>query len=296
MGRYAMRQNTLKTEGDRIGTAMIAFLFFSTARLWMERSAAGFAVTPAGDAVRFALTAASLAVPVLLLRNVPYTRERGISWSAHRVWFLLLGLSAFLCMFYSLSLVWSSLLEGRNWSGLPAGGFPQTKTMRILFLAERVVLPAVMEEILFRRMILGRMLPYGEGFAVLISAALFALAHGTVMQTVPVFCTGLYLGCLYLITGSLPACIGYHMINNGIAAWLSYLISVQRTDRYITAMYGILLTGAVSVLLLVFRYRGHLVRGLETEPIGEKRNELFRSLPLDAAAALLILRIITEAG
>ena len=82
MGRYAMRQNTLKTEGDRIGTAMIAFLFFSTARLWMERSAAGFAVTPAGDAVRFALTAASLAVPVLLLRNVPYTREKGISWSA----------------------------------------------------------------------------------------------------------------------------------------------------------------------------------------------------------------------
>jgi hypothetical protein len=86
------------------------------------------------------------------------------------------------------------------------------------------------------------------------------------------------------------------MINNGIAAWLSYLISIQRADRYIAAMYGFLLTGAVSVLLLVFRYRGHLVRGLETETMAEKRSELFRSLPLDTAAALLILRIITEGG
>ena len=291
-----MRQSTLKTEGDRIGTAMIAFLFFSTARLWIERSAAGFAATPAGDAVRFMFTAASLAVPALLLRNVPYTREKGISWSAHRVWFLILGLSAFLCMFYSLSLVWSSLLEGRNWSGLPAGGFPESDGLRLYFLAERVILPAVLEEILFRRMILGRMLPYGEGFAVLISAALFALAHGTIMQSVPVFCTGLYLGCLYLITGSLPACIGYHMVNNGIAAWLSYLIAIQRADRYIIAMYGFLLTGAVSVLLLVFRYRGHLVRGLETETMDDKESGLFRSLPLDAAAALLVLRIIMEAG
>lgn len=293
MGWYAVLQDSLKKEGDRIGAAMIAFLFFAAVRVLMEQNLPFPAATAAGAVCRMAATALSAAVPILILRGVPITREKGIAWTAHRIRFLIFGALAFLSMYYSVSLVWASVLEGKNWTGFPASVYPDSAAERMLFLAERVLISSVLEEVLYRRLILGRLLPYGEWFAVTVSAALFALAHGSLAKAVPVFFTGLALGYLYLVTGSMSACIAYHFLNNAVAAVLIRLAGDGKTDLYAEILYGLIAAGAVSILLLVFRYRGHLVRGLETERIRTGAGEILQSLPFTAAAILLVMQTVT---
>ena len=294
MGWYAVLQDSLKKEGDRIGAAMIAFLFFGAVRALMEQILPFSAATATGAVCRMAAAVLSAAVPALILRGVPFTREKGIEWTAHRAFFLILGALAFLSMYYSVSLVWASVLEGKNWTGIPAAVFPESTAERALFLAERVLISSVLEEILYRRLIMGRLLPYGEWFAVTVSATLFALAHGSLAKVVPVFLTGLALGYLYLVTGSLRACVAYHFLNNAVAVGLIRLAGAGKTDLYAEILYGLIAAGAVSILLLVFRYRGHLVRGLETERIRPGAGGILRSLPFAAATILLIMRTVTD--
>ena len=287
-------QDSLKKEGDRIGAAMIAFLFFGAVRALMEQILPFSAATATGAVCRMAAAVLSAAVPALILRGVPFTREKGIEWTAHRACFLIFGALAFLSMYYSVSLVWASVLEGKNWTGIPAAVFPESTAERALFLAERVLISSVLEEILYRRLIMGRLLPYGEWFAVTVSAALFALAHGSLAKVVPVFLTGLALGYLYLVTGSLRACVAYHFLNNAVAVGLIRLAGAGKTDLYAEILYGLIAAGAVSILLLVFRYRGHLVRGLETERFHSGTGGILRSLPFAAATILLIMRTVTD--
>ncbi len=287
-------QDSLKKEGDRIGAAMIAFLFFGAVRALMEQILPFSAATATGAVCRMAAAVLSAAAPALILRGVPFTREKGIEWTAHRACFLVFGALAFLSMYYSVSLVWASVLEGKNWTGIPAAVFPESTAERALFLAERVLISSVLEEILYRRLIMGRLLPYGEWFAVTVSAALFALAHGSLAKTVPVFLTGLALGYLYLVTGSLRACVAYHFLNNAVAVGLIRLAGAGKTDLYAEILYGLIAAGAVSILLLVFRYRGHLVRGLETERFRSGTGGILRSLPFAAATILLIMRTVTD--
>ena len=287
-------QDSLKKEGDRIGAAMIAFLFFGAVRALMERILPFSAATATGAVCRMAAAVLSAAAPALILRGVPFTREKGIEWTAHRACFLAFGALAFLSMYYSVSLVWASVLEGKNWTGIPAAVFPESAAERALFLAERVLISSVLEEILYRRLIMGRLLPYGEWFAVTVSATLFALAHGSLAKVVPVFLTGLALGYLYLVTGSLRACVAYHFLNNAVAVGLIRLAGAGKTDLYAEILYGLIAAGAVSILLLVFRYRGHLVRGLETERFRSGTGGILRSLPFAAATILLIMRTVTD--
>lgn len=287
-------QDSLKKEGDRIGAAMIAFLFFGAVRALMERILPFSAATATGAVCRMAAAVLSAAAPALILRGVPFTREKGIEWTAHRACFLAFGALAFLSMYYSVSLVWASVLEGKNWTGIPAAVFPESAAERALFLAERVLISSVLEEILYRRLIMGRLLPYGEWFAVTVSATLFALAHGSLAKVVPVFLTGLALGYLYLVTGSLRACVAYHFLNNAVAVGLIRLAGAGKTDLYAEILYGLIAAGAVSILLLVFRYRGHLVCGLETERFRSGTGGILRSLPFAAATILLIMRTVTD--
>lgn len=83
--------------------------------------------------------------------------------------------------------------------------------MRVFSMA---VLPAVLEEWLFR----GCILPYLERFdrraAVLLSALLFALIHHGWQSILFAFAAGVVLGCIRLTCGSVWGCVIVHLVNN----------------------------------------------------------------------------------
>ena len=103
------------------------------------------------------------------------------------------------------------------------------KSIEILFinLAVMAVIPAFCEEFLFRGLIITwfRKRITNIHVVVFISALVFSAIHLQFYGFVPRLLLGLYLGYLYVWTGSIWACIIVHFINNGMVVTVSYLFN-----------------------------------------------------------------------
>ncbi len=86
-----------------------------------------------------------------------------------------------------------------------------------------VVFGPVMEEILFRKILIDRTAKFGERNAVFLSALLFGLFHVNLFQFFYAFGIGLIFGLIYVKTGKIIYTIVFHMIIN----FLGSVVSVQ---------------------------------------------------------------------
>ena len=88
-----------------------------------------------------------------------------------------------------------------------------------------VVIAPVAEELFFRGVVLTAWeREYGPRVALIGSAALFAVAHISVLQAIPIFVLGLVLGVVYRRTRSLPASIALHAAFNAISVGITFLV------------------------------------------------------------------------
>ena len=78
-------------------------------------------------------------------------------------------------------------------------------------------LPAVLEELMFRGLLLKRLLPYGKHGAIFISAFLFGLVHIDPPRIIFATVFGMLIGYCYEYTGSLAMPMIIHFINNSIS-------------------------------------------------------------------------------
>lgn len=88
-----------------------------------------------------------------------------------------------------------------------------------------VVLAPIMEELVFRKILCDRLLPLGESYAIVLSAALFALAHGNFYQIFYAFLIGACLGYVYVKSGKIGYSIAFHLIINLVFGFLPTLLS-----------------------------------------------------------------------
>jgi membrane protease YdiL (CAAX protease family) len=112
----------------------------------------------------------------------------------------------------------------------------------------------IAEEVLFRGYGLARIRELaGDQRALLFTALMFALVHGSWVKLPGAFAIGLFLGWLVLRTGSLwPALLG-HFTNNGIAYVLSRLSpspSFEPARGSWSFIVGLVLVGLTSLVLL----------------------------------------------
>lgn len=126
----------------------------------------------------------------------------------------------------------------------------------ILGLVLMAVIPGVVEELMFRGMILGGMLKglntwKQKIISVVLSALIFALVHGSAQQFVFPFIMGIVFGSVYLLTDNLWYTIAMHCCNNGLVVLLNYLATVggQGSEVAITINVGYVFT-AIGFLLL----------------------------------------------
>ena len=88
----------------------------------------------------------------------------------------------------------------------------------------RVIAP-IMEELLFRGLILQTLKRYGNVFAILVTSLLFALLHGNLPQSVPVFALSMMICYVVLTSGSILPGIAIHFLNNAFAIMEVSLLS-----------------------------------------------------------------------
>ena len=95
-------------------------------------------------------------------------------------------------------------------------------TIIFAFIALAII-PAFIEECIFRGVILQGFRHYGNWFAIIASALLFMLIHGNIQQTIYQFGFGVLAGWLVIKSGSLWTSIAIHAINNAIVILLQTL-------------------------------------------------------------------------
>ena len=98
----------------------------------------------------------------------------------------------------------------------PAGG----PGMMLVILGS-AFLPALVEEFAFRGVMLGLLRPYGDGFAILLSAVFFGLMHGNLVQAPFAIVVGAGLGYITVASGSMWPAIAAHFFNNLLATLLN---------------------------------------------------------------------------
>lgn len=160
------------------------------------------------------------------------------------------------------------------------------------------VVPAITEEIVVRGVILQPLRRYGDKFAILISAVVFSLMHGNMVQIPYTFVTGLILGYVAVATGSIWPCISIHFFNNMFSV-VSMTLSCNTSPAKANLLVGfilfvLLLIGvAGAVLLHKINYRVKLAGGVKTLKTSEKLTAFLVSFPMAVAGILILVSVST---
>lgn len=97
-----------------------------------------------------------------------------------------------------------------------------------------VILAPIVEEFIFRKLIIDRTAIYGEKIAIFMSAFAFGLLHQNLFQFFYAFGVGLIFGYIYMRTGKIRYSIILHTIINFIGSVVtSYLLKIVDIDKII---------------------------------------------------------------
>lgn len=171
------------------------------------------------------------------------------------------------------------------------------------------VVPAFVEEYLFRGMILTNLLPYGKTSAILASAALFGIMHQNVGQLFYATVAGLVLGYIYVKSRSIWPCILLHFINNFYSLFNSAIydrVSKATADVILSLISAmIFLAAIVCVVILLLGQRDRRQKGEEQEEkesascadelLPQRKLLLFFSFPMIAFLAACLVQTVSNA-
>lgn len=126
----------------------------------------------------------------------------------------------------------------------------------VTFLFTVIVAP-VMEELMYRKLLIDRVRQYGEGVAVILSGILFGLAHGNFYQFFYAFALGAIFAYIYVKSGNIKYTIVFHMMINFIGGIFPMLL--LRLMKYevmlgslVTLTFGMLVLGFLGVGIALF--------------------------------------------
>ncbi len=115
------------------------------------------------------------------------------------------------------------------------------------------IIPAFVEEFLFRGIILERLSRFGRFKAIMISSILFALMHQNPAQIIYTFILGLFLGYMVFESGSIWGGIILHFINNFTQVIIVALQNSMYEERAMFIIYAmewvILILGLIATVL-----------------------------------------------
>lgn len=172
-------------------------------------------------------------------------------------------------------------------------GSNQQLILRFIVLA---AIPAFVEELLFRGVILSNLLPYNKGFAVVASGVLFGLMHQNFSQLLYATVAGVVLGYIYVKTRSIWPCVTLHLANNALsvieAAIFERVSAATATTAYNAIQLFIFTAGILCGTVLAVRANRQRMTAraaTESEPNGL---HVLTCLRLFFAPAMIIFVVV----
>ncbi len=153
-------------------------------------------------------------------RHNPFPSKR----VSGRVWLTVLPGGLALAVLANLVTGW--LLSWMTALGIPEPQLPDTvlptASGLLLSVLATAVLPALIEELIFRGYILQMLRRHGDGIAIVFSAALFGFFHGNIRQIPFAFILGLVLGYAVVQTDSIWPAVALHFGNNLMSVLITF--------------------------------------------------------------------------
>jgi membrane protease YdiL (CAAX protease family) len=119
-------------------------------------------------------------------------------------------------------------------------------------LFRNALIPAFLEELLFRYLPILLFAPHGKWRAVVLSSVLFALAHASVYQMPYALIAGVIFITADLIFDSIIPSLAFHLLNNAVSViWMFYINTDTRITVFVSVLSASVLAGLLSLLTSV---------------------------------------------
>lgn len=307
-----------------VNGVQIAFLaLFQVIRPeWVENPTARLMI------VMLPMYAVALPLMILLVRRIPAVESRPAE--PRRMGAGQIALAFFMCyaimylsnMIGSLITLFIGIIKGGAVSNTVA---EITGSTSLWFNALVMVIAApVFEEYIFRKLLVDRLVQFGEWAAVLMSGLMFGLFHGNLNQFVYAFTLGLFLAFVYVKTRNVKYTILLHMLINllgGVAStWIMKAVGfaeagdllaayppntaeqlmtlVQLLPMYmVMGTYVMLLLAIVVigvVMLCVFRKKFRFAQGETPLPKGKKFSSMFLNIGMLLYVIFWVIIIVLQ--
>lgn len=161
-------------------------------------------------------------VVYLLTKKMPSHIPEKKPFKASQVFmFFLITMAAMVIGNFISNILAALLTSGQGQNSLVAIASSQ-EVVPLLYAA---VIAPILEELLFRKLLLDKLSVYGEKWAIIFGALCFALFHANLYQLIYTFCMGLILGYVYIKSRKIINTVVIHISVNVIGTVLTPLVA-----------------------------------------------------------------------
>lgn len=155
----------------------------------------------------------------------------------------------FLSIYFPLAIIISNLL-----SPLYSTSVVEKKFTMEMFILQGITIPVV-EEIVYKGILLENLRKYGNAFAIVISALIFGMMHG--FRVIHSFAFGIFTGIIYIKTEQLSYPILFHFITDLfsmlILSWINSFFTIENVNIGILILTIISMTIAFALYIIAKR-------------------------------------------
>ena len=160
-----------------------------------------------------------------------------------------------------------------------------------------VIIGPILEELIFRKLMIDRIRGYGEKTAIIFSAVCFGLFHGNLTQFLYAGCAGLFLAYVYCKTGKVLHTMIMHILMNACSSVILLMIPVLEnlhSDGAVISIIGlgimVIVLGlmGISGFILLFRWiKGKKFQFDESMPECIPQGEVLKTVCLNPGVIIL---------
>lgn len=243
-----------------------------------------------------------LAVPVLLyfaIRKIPLDEALPFAKAGFGKTLACVLFGTMVCMLANLPAnMVVNIEKALGFSGnMPDMPLTDDPWVLVLYGIVIAIIPPIVEELLFRGMILHSLRRFGDGFAIVGSAMLFGLYHANFVQIVFAFIAGLVMALVVVRTGSLWTSIIIHFMNNSISFGLEM---VQRyagdqiaNEVNLIVMSVVVVLGLISIIWLAVKDKTFL-RSAAPDPLLRTSSKIGALFSNPGGVAVLAFSLFTS--
>jgi len=157
-----------------------------------------------------------------------------------------------LFFFNFINIYISALFKSIGIHGLDARRtVPDGNFGKILFIFSLTLLPALLEEMLFRGSILNRLRKFGNIPAVLVSSLIFAFMHFDIPSFIIIFLMGCLFSAVTIRCNSLLPGVIMHFLNNSIAVFFNYFSDSLEKKTLSDISFSLFMIQIISSLIII---------------------------------------------